>query len=275
MLIRIFIRSNIISGAIFKILFRSFYAEILALQGFPAGLRDSYFIRDKSGYPEFRDNQTFSTAGRQRGFHDERYLWPEMLRVIRELQPRWVLGENVVGFLRMGLDKTLIDLEQAGYDVRVFVLPAAAVGAWHERKRVFIIGSAASHTPCQRHRGCGQGVGHPNLCERQLSQDEQGWQSMDGAAFPCGLPDDPHHAGKALPQPGLGRVADGFPAQMDGHSLWAEEPADIPRLTEDVPNRSKRMKTLGNAVSPPQVFPILKYIADIETGRCPMGGEEL
>ena len=67
----------------------------------------------------------------------------------------------------------------------------------------------------------------------------------------------------------------GFPAQMDGHSLWAEEPADISRLTEDVPNRSKRMKTLGNAVSPPQVFPILKYIADIETGRCPMGGEEL
>ena len=274
MLIRIFIRSNIISGAIFKILSRSFYAEILALQGFPAGLRDSYFIRDKSGYPEFRDNQAFSTAGRQRGFHDERYLWPEMLRVIRELQPRWVLGENVAGFLRMGLDKTLIDLEQAGYDVRVFVLPAAAVGAWHERKRVFIIGSAASHAPCQRHRGCGQGTGHPNLCERQLPQDEQGWQGMDGAAFPCGLPHDPHHAGKALPQPGLGRVADGFPAQMDGHSLWAEEPADIPRLTEEVPNRSKRMKTLGNAVSPPQVFPILKYIADIETGRCPMGGEE-
>ncbi|MFQ9008858.1 MAG: DNA cytosine methyltransferase [Gemmiger formicilis] len=275
MLIRIFIRSNIIAGAIFKILSRSFYAEILALQGFPAGLRASYFIRDKSGYPEFRDNQPFSTAGRQRGFHDERYLWPEMLRVIRELQPRWVLGENVAGFLRMGLDKTLIDLEQAGYDVRVFVLPAAAVGAWHERKRVFIIGSAASHTPCQRHRGCGQGAGHPNLCKWQLSQDEQGWQSMDGAALSCDLPYNTHHTGKALPQPGLGRVADGFPAQMDGHSLWAKEPADIPRLTEEVPNRSKRMKTLGNAVSPPQVFPILKYIADIETGRCPMGGEEL
>ena len=116
---------------------------------------------------------------------------------------------------------------------------------------------------------------NPTLENPMQPQDEQGWQGMDGAAFPCGLPHDPHHAGKALPQPGLGRVADGFPAQMDGHSLWAEEPADIPRLTEDVPNRSKRMKTLGNAVSPPQVFPILKYIADIETGRCPMGGEEL
>ena len=98
---------------------------------------------------------------------------------------------------------------------------------------------------------------------------------MDGAALSCDLPYDTHHTRKALPQPGLGRVADGFPAQMDGHSLWDKEPADIPRLTEDVPNRSKRMKTLGNAVSPPQVFPILKYIADIETGRCPLGGEEL
>ena len=98
---------------------------------------------------------------------------------------------------------------------------------------------------------------------------------MDSAAFPCGLPNDTHHAGKAVSQPGLGGVANGVPTQMDGQSLWAKEPSDISRLTEDVPNRSKRMKTLGNAVSPPQVFPILKYIADIETGRCPMGGEEL
>ncbi|MFR8897158.1 hypothetical protein, partial [Gallintestinimicrobium sp.] len=67
MLIRIFIRSNIISGAIFKILSRSFYAEILALQGFPAGLRDSYFIRDNFDYPEFRDNQTLSLIGNRSG----------------------------------------------------------------------------------------------------------------------------------------------------------------------------------------------------------------
>ena len=59
---------------------------------------------------------------------------------------------------------------------------------------------------------------------------------------------------------------------------WAALPFNYHKTdynAEEVPNRSKRMKTLGNAVSPPQVFPILKYIADIETGRCPMGGEEL
>ena len=96
MLIRITIRNNIIAGAIFKILSRSFYAEILALQGFPAGLRDSYFIRDKSGYSEIQDNQTFSIAGSRKGFGDPRgTLFFELARLAEARKPDYLLFENV------------------------------------------------------------------------------------------------------------------------------------------------------------------------------------
>ena len=79
-----------------KILSRSFYAEILALQGFPAGLRDSYFIRDKSGYSEIQDNQTFSIAGARKGFGDPRgTLFFELARLAEARKPPYLLFENV------------------------------------------------------------------------------------------------------------------------------------------------------------------------------------
>ena len=66
----------------------------------------------------------------------------------------------------------------------------------------------------------------------------------------------------------MGGMADGLPAQMDGAFLWGIEPTDIPRLDKDRKDRAKRLKCLGNAVVPAQVYPILRYIADIELGRC-------
>ena len=86
--------------------------------------------------------QPFSLAGKRKGSDDDRYLWPEMLRVIREIRPHWIVGENVPGIINLALDKVLFDLEEAGYDAQTFVVPACGVDAPHKRERVCIVANA-------------------------------------------------------------------------------------------------------------------------------------
>jgi len=85
--------------------------------------------------------QPFSTSGKRLGSEDERHLWPEMLRAIREIQPRWVVGENVLGLTNWNgglvFDDVQSDLEAQGYEVQPFILPACAVNAPHVRQRVW------------------------------------------------------------------------------------------------------------------------------------------
>jgi DNA (cytosine-5)-methyltransferase 1 len=87
--------------------------------------------------------QPYSTAGKRLGKEDERHLWPEMLRAIREIQPRFIVGENVSGLINwnagMVFNEVQADLEAEGYSVTPFVLPACAVNAPHRRDRVWFV----------------------------------------------------------------------------------------------------------------------------------------
>ena len=83
--------------------------------------------------------QPFSVAGSRQAQDDPRHLWPDMFRLIQELRPDWVIGENVAGLIHLGLDEVLTDLESAGYTTRTFNIPACAVGAPHQRYRLWII----------------------------------------------------------------------------------------------------------------------------------------
>ena len=88
--------------------------------------------------------QPYSVAGKQKGTNDDRYLWPEMFRVITEVQPRWVVAENVRGIVNiqdgMVFERVCSDLESQGYQVQPFNIPAAGVGAPHQRERIWIVG---------------------------------------------------------------------------------------------------------------------------------------
>jgi DNA (cytosine-5)-methyltransferase 1 len=90
------------------------------------------------GYP----CQPFSSAGKRRGAEDDRHLWPELLRILGHLRPRWALCENVAGHITMGLDEVLSDLEGIGYSAQAIIIPACAIGAQHRRDRVWILAHA-------------------------------------------------------------------------------------------------------------------------------------
>jgi DNA (cytosine-5)-methyltransferase 1 len=92
------------------------------------------------GYP----CQPFSVAGRKKGEKDPRHLWPEYFRLIKELRPTWVIGENVSGHIKLGLDTVLENLESEGYSVRTFSISAASIGANHQRERIWIVANSNS-----------------------------------------------------------------------------------------------------------------------------------
>lgn len=193
--------------------------------------------------------QPFSVAGKRRGSEDDRYLWPEMLRVIKELRPAWVVGENVAGIVGMALDTVLSDLEAIGYAAGALIIPACGVDAPHRRDRVAIVADA---------RGAR-------------------WEKRDFAAFPTGAgyiagsgaEDDVDDAdGGRLHRNDRGRK---FPLPAYGR-WWPAEPG-VGRVAHGVPHRVDRLRCLGNAVVPQQFAPVFRAIAAVEKQKKTEGGK--
>lgn len=194
--------------------------------------------------------QPFSVAGKQKGKNDDRYLWPEMLRVIRELRPRCVVGENVPGILKIAAGQVVKDLERAGYHVVVFNFEAASVGALHRRARVFFVGLAdVADTD-------GEGLqGGEQHGASAASEDTRERPSRP----PVG---ERRETIRNTLFGGRDRIARRRKLQelADGR-CWAAEP-DVGRVAHGIPSRVDRLKCLGNAVVPQQAYPIFKALEE-------------
>lgn len=234
--------------------------------------------------------QSFSTAGKRRGTDDDRYLWPEMLRIIQELRPTWVIGENVTGIVRLALDTVLSNLEEEGYSTRTFNIPACGLNAPHRRERVWIVAHSGynageSQRQCEQEvseesRPSGEGqlhaqnVAYSKKCDdrrrprKVQDKDEQQTQKRQeewSTELSCSGKDvaDPKYCGffrKRVPKITTEGIFESARSStgITGHKpsvQWTIEP-DVGRVVNGIPNRVDRLKGLGNAVVPqiPYIF---------------------
>jgi len=218
--------------------------------------------------------QPFSNAGKKRGDKDDRYLWPEMLRVIRETKPTWIIGENVAGIVRMALDQVCADLEGEGYAVQPFIIPAAAVGAPHRRDRVWIVARRGSDRERKLQSQGGEQAfgGRPGHANSNASDSARGR-----------LRQEPANAGGR--EPGAGAEGDqrlGSALRSFQRSEWGRDWREVALETchdgvdDGVPKRMARLpdgseiseaalrreslKAYGNAIVPQVAVEIMRAI---------------
>lgn len=235
--------------------------------------------------------QPFSIAGQRKGNEDDRALWPQMLRVIREVRPRWVVGENVAGLLTMDdgkvFDEILTSLENEGYKTQAFVIPACAVGAPHRRDRVWIVAhlqSASRQCSCNsrsRRDGFADGFKFDTHTFEQR-RHKRDWR-------PEFKNENVGPIYNANPNPGSTRLQEGeqrgaysewqgafrpvtefYKSQWREH--WHEVATRLCRMDDGIPgrvdrHRAKRLKALGNAIVPQIAYLIFEAIKAYEHDR--------
>ncbi len=186
--------------------------------------------------------QPFSVAGKRRGKEDDRHLWPEYLRIVTELHPTWVIGENVPGIINMELDTVLSDLESQGYETATFIIPACAVDAPHRRDRVFVVANCEDgRWPREEQRILGKQAGETRSGLTGNGEDvaDTGNTGLQGR-------EETRDNGDYGSQPSdeqLGRC------DWRGGAIWLPEP-DVGRVAHGISHRVDRLKCLGNAVVP-------------------------
>lgn len=164
-------------------------------------------------------------------------LWSHYARLVCEIRPRWVIVENVAALLVRGLDRVLGDLAAIGYDAEWHCISASAVGAPHERERIWI-------------------VAYPNMRqrERQDKSLQARWDALscgreiveDTYSIGCDEVEQPEHVGEACKGP----ILETLYAGISGGGRWWEVEPNMGRVADGVPSRVDRLRALGNAVVP-------------------------
>jgi DNA (cytosine-5)-methyltransferase 1 len=205
--------------------------------------------------------QPFSNAGKRRGKDDDRYLWPQMLRVIQEARPAWIVGENVAGIIGLALEQVCSDLEASGYDVEPIIIPACGVDAPHRRNRIWILANSKYN---------GQFANEKRKSIKDALQAEQ--KREDNSLHPSrtsGFSKAEHNVADSNGRQFIKCKSEEKQIQLFGESgervrgvRWLAEPG-VGRLANGIPNRVAKLKGLGNAIVPQVAYQIIKGIREL------------
>jgi DNA (cytosine-5)-methyltransferase 1 len=219
--------------------------------------------------------QPFSQAGKRKGTTDDRYLWPEMLRVIQLTKPTWVIAENVRGLLTLqgGLvfQQVCLDLEASGYEVQPFIIPAVALNAPHRRDRVWFVAhslgssgeeevgkvNAAENGLPQEHRKKRSRSRKPIRATRLGGERATDWL-QNGGSIPERDITDPK---SIYAQRQHDRQKQVQFRREDWRKNWLEVATELCGVDDGLPSRVDRLKALGNAIVPQVAIEIMKGMA--------------
>ena len=187
--------------------------------------------------------QPFSVAGKQKGTSDDRHLWPEMFRIIKEFTPRWIIGENVKGLTNiekgMVFESVCTDLEGEGYEVRAFNIPAAGVGAPHRRERIWIVASLEDSRRSLRSWSKFGEKDENEIRKRYADQHQRPGSTSESDVADAST-------GRRAPQEGE------IQTRRNGteHQGWWSTEPNVGRVANGVSGRVYRLRALGNSIVP-------------------------